>query len=42
AFLNMAFKSIIMFVLYIVLMFLMKLDFNQDIILLFKKFFTRG
>ena len=42
AFLNMLCKSIIMFVLYIALMFLLKLDFNQDIILLLKKFFTRG
>lgn len=42
AFLNMLVKSIIMFVLYIALMFLLKLDFNQDIILLLKKFFTRG
>ncbi|WP_223902444.1 oligosaccharide flippase family protein [Lactobacillus laiwuensis] len=42
AFLNMLVKSIIMLVLYIALMFLLKLDFNQDIILLLKKFFTRG
>ena len=42
AFLNMLVKSIMMFVLYIALMFLLKLDFNQDIILLLKKFFTRG
>ncbi|WP_294605543.1 oligosaccharide flippase family protein [uncultured Lactobacillus sp.] len=42
AFLNMLCKSIIMFVLYIALMFLLKLDFNQDIILLLKNFFTRG
>lgn len=42
AFLNMVLKSVIMFVLYVALMFLMKLDFNQDIIMLLKKFFTRG
>lgn len=39
---NMVFKSIIMLILYIALMFMMKLDFNQDIIMLIKKFFTRG
>lgn len=42
AFFNMVLKSVIMFVLYVALMFLMKLDFNQDIIMLLKKFFTRG
>ncbi|RMC40686.1 polysaccharide biosynthesis protein [Lactobacillus sp. ESL0236] len=39
AFFNMAMKSIIMFILYIALMFLLRLDFNQDLIMLFKKFF---
>ncbi|BDR60162.1 oligosaccharide flippase family protein [Lactobacillus xylocopicola] len=42
AFLNMTLKSIIMFVLYILLMFMMKLDFNEDIMMLLKRFFTRG
>lgn len=42
AFINMAVKSIIMFVIYLGLMFIMHLDFNQDIILLVKKFFKRG
>lgn len=41
-FFNMAFKSIVMFILYMGLMFAMKLDFNQDIIQLFKKFLKRG
>ncbi|RMC51143.1 oligosaccharide flippase family protein [Lactobacillus sp. ESL0225] len=39
AFFNMAMKSLIMFILYIALMFLLRLDFNQDLIMLFKKFF---
>lgn len=42
AFFNMAAKSILMFIIYIGLMFLMKLDFNQDIIQLCKKFLKRG
>ena len=42
AFFNMAIKSIVMFILYFALMFLFKLDFNQDIIMLVKKLFTRG
>lgn len=42
AFLNMALKSIIMLLIYLGLMFLMKLDFNQDIIALIKKFLKRG
>ncbi|WEV71284.1 oligosaccharide flippase family protein [Lactobacillus sp. ESL0785] len=41
-FLNMIIKSIIMFALYLVLMWLMRLDFNQDIMQLLKKFFKRG
>ncbi|RMC49541.1 oligosaccharide flippase family protein [Lactobacillus sp. ESL0228] len=41
-FLNMAIRSIIMACLYFTLMFLMKLDFNQDIIILFKKIFRRS
>lgn len=39
AFFNMAMKSLIMFILYIALMFLLRLDFNQDLIMLFKKIF---
>lgn len=42
AFFNMAIKSIIMLVVYTALMFMMKLDFNQDIIVLIKKFLKRG
>lgn len=42
AFFNMAFKSIVMFVIYLAMMFLLKFDFNQDIILLLKKFLKRG
>ncbi|WLS85283.1 oligosaccharide flippase family protein [Lactobacillus apis] len=42
AFFNMAIKSIVMFILYFALMFLFKLDFNQDIIMLVKKLCTRG
>lgn len=42
AFFNMVIKSIIMLVLYMVLMFIMQLDFNQDIILLIKRFLKRG
>ncbi|MDF7683313.1 oligosaccharide flippase family protein [Lactobacillus sp. ESL0679] len=42
AFLDMAIKSIIMFVLYIALMFMMRLDFNQDIMQLIRKFLKRG
>lgn len=42
AFFNMAIKSILMLVIYLALMFLMKLDFNQDIISLVKNFLKRG
>lgn len=42
AFFNMAVKSIIMFVIYVALMFLLKLDFNEDIIKLVKNLFKRG
>ncbi|WP_281830055.1 MULTISPECIES: oligosaccharide flippase family protein [Lactobacillus] len=42
AFINMAVKSIIMFAIYLALMFIMKLDFNQDLIALVKKFLKRG
>ena len=42
AFFNMALKSIVMIIIYTVLMFIMKLDFNQDIIKLVKNFFKRG
>ena len=42
AFFNMAVKSIIMLVIYLGLMFLLKLDFNEDIIKLVKNFFKRG
>lgn len=41
-FLNMAIRSFIMACLYFILMFWMKLDFNQDIIILFKNFFRRS
>lgn len=42
AFINMAIKSILMAVIYLGLMFIMKLDFNRDIIQLCKKFLKRG
>lgn len=42
AFFNMAYKSIVMLIVYMVIMFMMKLDFNQDIITLVKNFFKRG
>ena len=42
AFINMAVKSILMFILYVGLMFAFKLDFNQDIVVLIKKFLKRG
>lgn len=42
AFFNMAFKSIVMAIVYLAIMFMMKLDFNQDIITLVKNFFKRG
>ncbi len=42
AFLNMALKSIIMIGIYLVMMFVLKLDFNQDIIKLCQNFFKRG
>ncbi|WEV43208.1 oligosaccharide flippase family protein [Lactobacillus sp. ESL0684] len=42
AFINMVLKSVIMLVLYMALMFLLKLDFNQDIIELVKNFCKRG
>ena len=42
AFFNMAFKSIVMLLVYMLLMFALKLDFNEDIIKLFKNFFKRG
>lgn len=42
AFFNMAAKSIIMLVIYVGLMFLLKLDFNEDIVKLVKNFFKRG
>nr|WP_280926589.1 oligosaccharide flippase family protein [Lactobacillus sp. ESL0701] len=42
AFLNMTIKSIIMLVLYMALMFMMRLDFNQDIVQLIKNFLKRG
>ncbi len=41
-FFNMTLKSIIMIMVYTILMFIMKLDFNQDIIKLVKNFFKRG
>ncbi|MDF7639321.1 oligosaccharide flippase family protein [Lactobacillus sp. ESL0791] len=41
-FINMVIKSIVMLVIYLGLMFMMKLDFNQDIIQLLQKFFKRG
>lgn len=40
-FLNMAFKSILMVIIYLALMFVLKLDFNQDIIALVKNFFKK-
>lgn len=42
AFINMTVKSILMFILYVGLMFAFKLDFNQDIVVLIKKFLKRG
>lgn len=42
AFFNMAVKSIIMLVIYLGLMFMFKLDFNEDIVKLLKNFFKRG
>ncbi|MDF7669312.1 oligosaccharide flippase family protein [Lactobacillus sp. ESL0703] len=42
AFLNMTIKSVIMLVLYMALMFMMRLDFNQDIVQLIKNFLKRG
>lgn len=41
AFLNMTLKSIIMIIVYLALMFLMKLDFNQDIIKLVRRIVRR-
>lgn len=41
AFLNMVFKSIVMLIVYLGLMFLMKLDFNQDLLTLIKNFFKK-
>lgn len=41
AFLNMVFKSVMMLLIYGILMFLLKLDFNQDIVTLCKKFFKK-
>lgn len=42
AFFNMAFKSIVMLIIYLTLMFLFKLDFNDDIVKLIKNFLKRG
>lgn len=42
AFINMTVKSLIMLALYLGLMFMLKFDFNQDIIALVKKFLRRG
>ncbi|TSO26739.1 oligosaccharide flippase family protein [Lactobacillus sp. LL6] len=42
AFFNMAFKSIVMLIVYLGIMFMMKLDFNQDIKKLIKNFLKRG
>lgn len=42
AFFNMAVKSIIMMLVYLVLMFMFKLDFNEDIIKLCRNFLKRG
>ena len=42
AFFNMAFKSIVMLIIYLTLMFLFKLDFNADIVKLIKNFLKRG
>lgn len=41
-FFNMAFKSIVMLIIYLTLMFLFKLDFNDDIVKLIKNFWKRG
>ena len=41
AFFNMAVKSIIILVVYLILMFIFPLDFNQDLILLVKKFLRK-
>lgn len=42
AFFDMAFKSIVMLIIYLTLMFLFKLDFNDDIVKLIKNFWKRG
>lgn len=42
AFFDMAFKSIVMLIIYLALMFLFKLDFNDDIVKLIKNFLKRG
>lgn len=42
AFFDMAFKSIVMLIIYLTLMFLFKLDFNDDIVKLIKNFLKRG
>lgn len=42
SFFNMAYKSIVMLIVYVAIMFMMKLDFNQDIVALVKNFFKRG
>lgn len=42
AFFNMAVKSIIMLIIYVGIMFIFKLDFNQDIIALVKNIFKKG
>lgn len=42
AFINMAVKSIVMFIIYVGLMFMLKFDFNQDIIQLVKNCLKRG
>ena len=39
---DMAFKSIVMLIIYLTLMFLFKLDFNDDIVKLIKNFLKRG
>ena len=41
-FFDMAFKSIVMLIIYLTLMFLFKLDFNDDIVKLIKNFLKRG
>lgn len=42
AFFNMALKSIIVMLIYLGLMFMMKLDFNQDILNVTNKFLRRN